>query len=47
VVRSPENTNNVLTAALALAQKRRVRSTCLEIVGDYNYQPNSIIKYLD
>jgi hypothetical protein len=47
VIRSPENTNNILTDSLTSTEKSQVRSTCREIIEAYEYQPNSITSYLD
>jgi hypothetical protein len=47
VIRSPENTNNVLTDSLTSAQKSQIHSTCREIIEEYDYQANSILGYLD
>lgn len=41
---SKENTNNVLTD-MAESRKRKVKKSCDNILNDFDYQPNSLLKY--
>lgn len=41
---SSENTNNVLTD-INESDKRYIKKACCKILDDYDYQPNSIVKY--
>ncbi len=43
-ITSIENTNNVLTA-FDESDKIYIKNECKKILIDYNYQPNSILKY--
>gem|GEM_PF-510075 len=45
-ITSIENTNNVLTD-FDESDKLFIKKECNNILGDYNYQPNSILKYFD
>jgi len=44
-VSSIENTNNILTA-ISDSDKWNIAKRCGDIVEDYRYQPNSIIKFI-
>ena len=46
VVRSPENTNNILTDCIDSSEKREIRNACRAVIEAYEYQPNSITDYL-
>jgi len=43
-ITSIENTNNVLTD-FGESDKLYIKKECKNILDDYNYQPNSILKY--
>lgn len=47
VVKSPENTNNILTKYMSSSDKALIRRICLEIISDFKYQPNSIIEHFE
>ncbi len=47
VVKSPENTNNILTKDISSSDKALIRRICLEVINDFQYQPNSIIDHFD
>lgn len=43
---SVENTNNILTD-MSDSDKRSIQDACKQVLDDYEYQPNSIIKYFE
>jgi len=45
VIRSIENTNNILTN-ISDSDKNSIISACRKVIEEYEYQPNSIIKYV-
>jgi hypothetical protein len=43
VIRSPENTNNIITD-ISDEKKAQIIDACKKVIEDYEYQPNSILK---
>lgn len=43
---SIENTNNVLTD-ISEANKREIQKACNNVIKDYSYQPNSLLRYFE